>query len=121
MVEAAGAKLAGIYVCPHAPDAGCACRKPAQGLMLQAAAELGFNPACAVVIGDKESDMEFGLRAGAKTVLIAAHPPDSMSRVAPHVIAPTLTEAARAVIAASNAPAANSIAESSAKTFKRIK
>jgi D-glycero-D-manno-heptose 1,7-bisphosphate phosphatase len=105
MVEAAGAKLAGIYVCPHTPEAGCACRKPAQGLMLQAAAELGFDPACAVVIGDKESDIEFGLRAGAKTVLIAAHPPDPMSRVVPHVIAPNLTEAARAVIAINNSPA----------------
>jgi D-glycero-D-manno-heptose 1,7-bisphosphate phosphatase len=105
MVEAAGARLAGIYVCPHAPEAGCACRKPPRkGLMLQAAAELGFDPASAVVIGDKESDIEFGLRAGAKTVLIAAHPPNSISRVLPHVIAPNLTEAARAVIAASSEP-----------------
>jgi histidinol-phosphate phosphatase family protein len=104
MVEAAGAKLAGIYVCPHAPEAGCACRKPAQGLMLQAAAELGFDPASAVVIGDKESDIEFGLRAGAKTVLIAAHLPDSRSRIVPHLIAPNLREAARAVIAAPTAP-----------------
>jgi D-glycero-D-manno-heptose 1,7-bisphosphate phosphatase len=69
-MRAAGTKLAGIYVPTCA--AGCACRKPAQGLMLQAAADLGFNPAAAVVIGDKESDIEFGLRAGAKTVLIAA-------------------------------------------------
>ncbi len=104
MVEAAGAKLAGIYVCPHAPEAGCACRKPEQGLMLQAAAELGFDPASAVVIGDKESDIEFGLRAGAKTVLIAARPPGSPSRVVPHVIAPNLIEAARAVIEESSEP-----------------
>jgi beta-phosphoglucomutase-like phosphatase (HAD superfamily) len=89
--------------------------------MLQAAAELRFSPASAVVIGDKESDIEFGLRAGANTVLIAAHPLDSMSRVVPHVIAPNLMEAARTVIAASNATPANSISESSAKIFTRIK
>ena len=72
--------------------------------MLQAAAELGFDPASAVVIGDKKSDIEFGLRAGAKTVLIATDLRNSISRVVPHVIARNLTEAARAVVAASNGP-----------------
>ena len=72
MVEAAGARLAGIYYCPHAPEDLCSCRKPEPGLILQAAAELGFDPADAVVIGDKASDIECGRRAGASTVLITA-------------------------------------------------
>ncbi|MFI4868873.1 MAG: D-glycero-alpha-D-manno-heptose-1,7-bisphosphate 7-phosphatase [Steroidobacterales bacterium] len=63
----AGARLEYIYFCPHAPDAGCDCRKPALRLMTRAAAELGFDPASAIVIGDKESDVEFGRRAGAVT------------------------------------------------------
>jgi D-glycero-D-manno-heptose 1,7-bisphosphate phosphatase len=90
MVREAGARLDGIYWCPHAPEEHCACRKPAQGLMLQAARDLGFDPAAAVVIGDKESDMEFGRRAGAATIRIepAGLVPHAPERDAPERDAP---------------------------------
>jgi len=97
MVERIGARLEGIYYCPHAPDARCDCRKPALGLMMKAASELGFTPASAFVIGDKESDIEFGHRAGAKTILIAANASKATVRTAPDIIVPNLMEAARAV------------------------
>ncbi len=93
MVEIAGAKLAGVYFCPHSPGAGCFCRKPALGLLRQAARELDFDPVHATVIGDKASDIQFGRDAGAKTVLIAeteAH--DSYA----DVVAPNMLEAAYA-------------------------
>jgi D-glycero-D-manno-heptose 1,7-bisphosphate phosphatase len=99
MADEAGVKLAGIYYCPHAPDDGCDCRKPALGLMTRAASELGFDPASAIMIGDKESDMEFGRRAGATTVLIAAGALAAHVRTEPDIIAPNLMEAARAIIA----------------------
>jgi D-glycero-D-manno-heptose 1,7-bisphosphate phosphatase len=100
MVEDAGARLAGIYVCPHAPEANCTCRKPAQGLMLRAAAELRFDPATAVVIGDKPSDVEFGRRAGALTVLIGDGFASSVDLgPAPDFIAPDLAAAARFITA----------------------
>ena len=104
MVTAAGASLAGIYFCPHAPDAGCACRKPAQGLMQQAAAELRFDPAAAVVIGDKESDVEFGRRAGAETILLAADAPAAAGTRADS-IAPDLLGAARLLLGRGSDPA----------------
>ncbi|MGO9513641.1 MAG: D-glycero-alpha-D-manno-heptose-1,7-bisphosphate 7-phosphatase [Steroidobacteraceae bacterium] len=97
MVEDAGAKLEGIYFCPHAPDAGCPCRKPALGLLTQAASELGFDPSCAVVIGDKETDVEFGRRAGAKTVLIAVNAPLPGARISPDIVASNMLQAAQAV------------------------
>jgi D-glycero-D-manno-heptose 1,7-bisphosphate phosphatase len=87
MVKAAGAQLAGIYCCPHAPDAGCQCRKPAQGLMLQAAAELQFEPARAVVVGDQDSDVEFGRRAGSFTIRVSSDGPDAGSTPADAVVA----------------------------------
>jgi D-glycero-D-manno-heptose 1,7-bisphosphate phosphatase len=99
MVREAGARLEGIYTCPHAPRENCDCRKPAVGLMTRAAADLGFNPASAIVIGDKETDVEFGRNAGAMTVLIAADGPPPTIRVRPDVVAPNLLEAARSVIA----------------------
>jgi D-glycero-D-manno-heptose 1,7-bisphosphate phosphatase len=99
MVEEAGAKLEGIYFCPHGPNDGCACRKPALGLMTRAASELGFDPASAIMIGDRESDMEFGRRAKATTILIAAGASAAHVRTQPDIIAPNLIEAARAITA----------------------
>jgi len=96
MVEATGVRLENIYFCPHAPDANCDCRKPALGLMRQAASELGFNPASAVVIGDKETDMEFGRRAGAMTLLISTNATSNL-RDPPDLVVTNLTDAAAAV------------------------
>lgn len=72
MVEGLGAHLERIYFCPHLPEEHCQCRKPNTQLLMDAASELGFEPSRAVVIGDKDSDVEFGKRAGALTMLIAA-------------------------------------------------
>jgi histidinol-phosphate phosphatase family protein len=60
----AGVAFAGAYYCPHAPDAGCACRKPAPGLLLDAARELGLDLAGSVMLGDKASDIVAGQAAG---------------------------------------------------------
>jgi histidinol-phosphate phosphatase family protein len=97
MVRAVGARLEGIYFCPHAPEIGCACRKPAIGLMTQAAAELGFEPSSAVVIGDRPSDIDFGRRAGATTILIAGAPSAADLASRPHFIAADLEQAAHMI------------------------
>ncbi len=65
-----GVRLDGIFVCPHHPDDGCSCRKPEPGLVLEAAARFGFDPAGTYVIGDKASDLELGRRIGAFTILV---------------------------------------------------
>lgn len=65
-----GVSLSGIYVCPHAPDDGCDCRKPQPGLAQRAAAELHFDPAACFVIGDKPCDIELGRSLGAVTFLV---------------------------------------------------
>ncbi|MBA3541531.1 MAG: HAD family hydrolase [Deltaproteobacteria bacterium] len=61
---AEGVAFAGVYYCPHAPDAGCACRKPAPGLLLDAARELDLDLAASIMIGDKISDVAAGVAAG---------------------------------------------------------
>jgi D-glycero-D-manno-heptose 1,7-bisphosphate phosphatase len=71
MVEDHGARLERIYFCPHRPEEHCQCRKPNTQLLTDAASDLGFEPARAVVIGDKDSDVEFGKRVGALTMLVA--------------------------------------------------
>lgn len=97
MVESLGVRLERIYFCPHSPDAGCACRKPAAGLLTRAAQDLGFNPHRAVVIGDKESDIEFGCRAGAKTILIAGDTVVPPVHFKPDKVCSNLLDAAHAV------------------------
>ena len=99
MVREAGARLDGIYFCPHAPKDKCDCRKPAPGLITQAASELKFEPASAVLIGDKDSDIECGRRVGAATVLISAEKSASRTRIKADAVAADLVGAACAVFA----------------------
>src|SRR4051794_8289637 len=56
--------------CPHGPDDGCDCRKPAPGLVLRAASELGVDPAGCVVVGDIGADVDAARAAGARGVLV---------------------------------------------------
>ncbi|HEV2886842.1 MAG TPA: HAD-IIIA family hydrolase [Jatrophihabitans sp.] len=60
----------GWFVCPHTDEAGCECRKPAPGLIRQAAAELGVPAARCVVIGDIGSDVRSATAAGAASILV---------------------------------------------------
>jgi histidinol-phosphate phosphatase family protein len=57
-------------VCPHAPDDGCACRKPSPGLVLRAAAALGVRAEDCVLIGDIGADIEAAHAAGARAILV---------------------------------------------------
>lgn len=62
--------LGPFAVCPHGPEEGCACRKPAPGLVLEAAAALGVAPERCAVVGDIGADVEAARAAGARGVLV---------------------------------------------------
>ncbi|MGY1609123.1 MULTISPECIES: HAD-IIIA family hydrolase [unclassified Geodermatophilus] len=88
-----------VQVCPHGPDDGCSCRKPAPGMVKAACAELGVEPARTVVVGDIGADVEAAAAAGARAVLV----PTPVTRrqevdAAPHRAA-TLTAAVDDVLA----------------------
>lgn len=57
-------------ICPHAPEDGCACRKPAPLLVRQAARELGVPVEECAVIGDIGTDVQAARAAGAQPVLV---------------------------------------------------
>ncbi|WP_407676003.1 D-glycero-alpha-D-manno-heptose-1,7-bisphosphate 7-phosphatase [Peterkaempfera bronchialis] len=59
-------------VCPHGPEDGCGCRKPAPGLIHAACRRLGADPARTVVIGDIGADLEAASAAGARGILVPA-------------------------------------------------
>ena len=71
--QEAGVELAGFYTCPHAPAApatACLCRKPAPGMLRQAALAHGFDLGRSWMIGDILDDVEAGRRAGCRSVLL---------------------------------------------------
>jgi D-glycero-D-manno-heptose 1,7-bisphosphate phosphatase len=65
-----GARVDGIYYCPHDLEASCACRKPAPGMLLEAARSRGIDLPSSWMVGDSDIDVEAGRRAGCKTVLL---------------------------------------------------
>ena len=73
MLEAigrAGGSIAGIYYCPHRPDEGCHCRKPATGMLMKLEKDLGFPLTGTPLIGDTAADMELAQRVGARPILV---------------------------------------------------
>jgi histidinol-phosphate phosphatase family protein len=65
-----GAAVDAIYYCPHGADDGCACRKPGTALLDNAARVFGASLADSFLVGDKCSDIQAGLAAGATTFLV---------------------------------------------------
>jgi D-glycero-D-manno-heptose 1,7-bisphosphate phosphatase len=74
---ARGVHLDGLYFCPHYELSSdpryrknCACRKPEPGMAVRAAQDLGIDLRGSYVIGDKVEDILFGLKIGARPVLV---------------------------------------------------
>lgn len=72
-----GARLEGIYYCPHHPTIGqppyrqsCECRKPRPGMLVRAAADHDIDLSQSFVVGDKYSDVRLAHEAGARAVLV---------------------------------------------------
>jgi D-glycero-D-manno-heptose 1,7-bisphosphate phosphatase len=72
-----GVVLSGFYYCPHHPEGvvdryaiSCTCRKPMPGMLLRAASEHDIDMGRSWMIGDILNDVEAGVRAGCRTVLI---------------------------------------------------
>lgn len=99
-LAAAGVVIDGFYCCPHRPEDHCICRKPEPGLALQAAAELGFELAESVLIGDNACDILLGARIGATTILVencfSVAPPERKN-LNPDYVVGDLVEAARII------------------------
>lgn len=66
-----GAVFTATAMCPHAPDAGCACRKPLPGLWEELRRDHNLLPEQTVMIGDKAADVLFAKACGlAASVLV---------------------------------------------------
>lgn len=82
-----GATIDGIYYCPHEMEPSCNCRKPAPGMLLDAARAHGIELGASWMIGDSDIDIEAGKNAGCRTARlldrigsasVAGHPPNEL-------------------------------------------
>jgi D-glycero-D-manno-heptose 1,7-bisphosphate phosphatase len=69
-IHVSGGRIDGVFMCPHAPADNCDCRKPAPGLLLQAADALSLDLSHSYMIGDALTDLQAGLAAGVKQVVL---------------------------------------------------
>jgi D-sedoheptulose 7-phosphate isomerase len=69
-VQQRGGRIDGVYFCPHRPEDRCRCRKPAPGLLLDAAGLMGIDLAHSYVIGDSLDDLRAGRSVGCRGALV---------------------------------------------------
>lgn len=81
-VEGAGAAIAAIAYCPHHPNDGCRCRKPNPGLLYMLAKRLRFGLKDVPFVGDRFSDIQAAVAAGARPILVRS------SMTEPFLLAP---------------------------------
>ena len=65
-----GGRIDRVYVCPHHPDAGCACRKPRAGLLRDIQKHYGIRLAEVPVVGDSLRDLQAAERVAARPILV---------------------------------------------------
>lgn len=63
-------KIEKTYVCPHAPEENCECRKPKTKFLKDAEKEFGIDLSKSFMIGDKKIDVGMGHNAGCKSILV---------------------------------------------------
>lgn len=83
-----GIEISKVYACPHFIDADleayrhdCHARKPNPGMLLQAQKDFNLDLSKCIFIGDKESDMEAGLRAGINNLILFHEEADAIKNL----------------------------------------
>lgn len=84
-LAAVGARVEAVFFCPHTPDEGCACRKPAPGLLQQIASRYGAQAHEVWVIGQDAKHLQAGEAMGANLVWLQLGPPADPGAVAQDV------------------------------------
>ena len=100
-----GAHIDAVLYCPHAPEEGCACRKPQPGLLIEAGRRLGVSPADTCVIGDWVDDIAAARAAGCAVPILVltgrgrrALPLARAAGLSPFLVARDLLAAAQAIV-----------------------
>jgi D-glycero-D-manno-heptose 1,7-bisphosphate phosphatase len=92
----AGAKIDGVYYCPHEEQPPCSCRKPEPGMLFAAADEHQLDLTSSWMIGDSEKDVAAGRSAGCRTARILR--PDVTPDCNADMVARSLLEAVKQIL-----------------------
>ncbi len=88
-----GAKIDGVYWCPHLPEDKCMCRKPSPEMLIKASIDLDIDLTKSWMVGNSESDILAGINAGCRTILVNGH-----SKVQPNHNVRNMIEAINIII-----------------------
>ncbi len=70
LVNRAGGRIEAVFFCPHRPEAGCSCRKPKPGMVLDIAERFGVRPENLYLIGDSLRDLQSIAEVGGQPLLV---------------------------------------------------
>lgn len=102
---AAGGAIDALFVCPHAPEDACACRKPLPGLIRSAVTASSIAAPRTLVVGDAERDLQAAEAAGLAAVLVRTgkgRATEARGRVRPVAVFDDLLDVARWIVGASD-------------------
>jgi D-glycero-D-manno-heptose 1,7-bisphosphate phosphatase len=88
-LAAVGARVEAVFFCPHAPEDGCTCRKPAPGLFQQIAERFGTSLGSLVAAGNALRHMQAAASAGCETHLLLTGKSECLRDKASSVVAAT--------------------------------
>ena len=69
-LAADGARIDGVYYCPHKSDDNCGCRKPLPGMLERAAREHSLELSGSAIVSDRYDDLRMGHAAGCRSILV---------------------------------------------------
>ncbi len=105
LLARAGATVDATFYCPHEMETSCECRKPAPGMLLNAARLRGIELPASWMVGDSDVDVEAGRNAGCKTARLSAinETLDKAGRCSAtpnhaDIVAPSLLDAIRQIL-----------------------
>ena len=87
-----------VEVCPHGPEEGCGCRKPAPGMVKHACVTVGVDPARCVVVGDIGADVDAAVAAGARGILVPTASTDAAEVARAEQVCPDLGAALEVIL-----------------------
>ncbi|HVU49566.1 MAG TPA: HAD-IIIA family hydrolase [Polyangia bacterium] len=88
--QAAGGVILSSHICFHRSEDGCACRKPATGLLVEAfGRHAGFDPAASWMVGDRATDVLAGAAFGLRTAFLGAAGAEDLATLAARAISPS--------------------------------
>ena len=78
-----GIEFTAVFICPHGPTDGCACRKPKTGLVEEFLRAQAIDPRRSWMVGDRPSDAAFGRKIGCRTIGLSTASMEGVERFVP--------------------------------------